>query len=153
MNSSKTVRPFTGKHITAILVACFGIVVAVNFTMASLASSTFGGEVVENSYVASQNFNRWLDEAKAEEALGWKVSASRRPDGRVAATLGAVPGYPTVTAMARHPLGRMPDTSLTFVRSASGIWVSRQVLPEGRWTLRFDVAAQGQTWRGEEEVQ
>lgn len=146
-------RPFTGKHITAILVACFGVVIAVNFTMASLASSTFGAEVVENSYVASQSFNRWLDEAEAEEALGWKLSASRRQDGRIVAMLSAVPGQPTVTAVARHPLGRRPDTSLTFVRDASGTWVSRQVLPEGRWTLRFDVTAQGKTWRDEEEVQ
>ncbi|MEO1221410.1 MAG: FixH family protein [Pseudomonadota bacterium] len=30
-------KPFTGKHMAAILVAGFGVVVAVNFTMASYA--------------------------------------------------------------------------------------------------------------------
>jgi nitrogen fixation protein FixH len=54
----------------AIMVAFFAVVIAVNVYMARLASSTFTGVVVENSYVASQHFNRWLDEARAEERLG-----------------------------------------------------------------------------------
>ena len=62
-------RPFTGRHMFATLVVFFGIVIAVNFTMASYATTTFGGLVVENSYVASQKFNRWLDEAAAEGAV------------------------------------------------------------------------------------
>lgn len=146
------VRPFTGKHMAAILLAGFGIVVAVNFAMASLASSTFGGIVVENSYVASQHFNRWLDEAKAEESLGWKLAPSRREDGRIAARLEAVPGYPALAAVARHPLGRVPDMALTFERSASGDYVSRERLPEGRWTLRFAVEAQGKVQRSEQVI-
>lgn len=151
--SSRAARPFTGRHMAAILVAGFGIVIAVNVTMASFAASTFGGTVVENSYVASQQFNRWLEEARVEEALGWKLAASRRPDGRIEAALSAAPADPTVTAVARHPLGRNPDTALTFRRDAAGTWVSRETLPEGRWTLRFDVRAQGTTWRSEQEVQ
>ena len=145
-------RLFTGKHMTAILVAAFAVIIAVNFAMARLAASTFGGEVVENSYVASQHFNRWLDEARSEEALGWNLTASRRPDGGILATLGAVPGNPAIKAVARHPLGRKPETALTFVRDAAGNWISREVLPEGRWTLRFDIEAQGRTWRAEREI-
>ena len=53
-------RAFTGRHMAAIMVAFFGVVIVVNLLNARLASSTFGGEVVENSYVASQDFNRWL---------------------------------------------------------------------------------------------
>ncbi|WP_229735831.1 FixH family protein [Novosphingobium endophyticum] len=136
----------------AILVAGFGVVVAVNFTMAGLAGSTFGGIVVENTYVASQKFNGWLDEAKAQEALGWKLVASRRPDGRVVVELAAAPAYPDVTAIARHPLGRQPDMVLTFVPDASGAYVSREALPEGRWTVRFTVEAQRQTWRSEQAI-
>ena len=47
-------KKFTGKHMATILVLGFGVVVAVNFTMASLATNGFSGVVVENSYVASQ---------------------------------------------------------------------------------------------------
>jgi nitrogen fixation protein FixH len=39
---------FTGWHMTTILVAFFGVVIAVNFFMARMAVGTFGGTVVDN---------------------------------------------------------------------------------------------------------
>ncbi|MCJ2187079.1 FixH family protein [Novosphingobium beihaiensis] len=146
-------KPFTGKHMTLILVGGFGIVFGVNFLMAGLATSTFGGIVVENSYVASQHFNRWLDEAAKEKALGWKVDVERRADGHLAAALSGVPAYPTVKAVARHPLGRKDDIALTFDKHADGTYVSDKALPEGRWILRFDIEADGKSWRGEDQVE
>lgn len=145
-------KPFTGRHMAAILVAGFGVVVAVNFTMAGLASSTFGGVVVENSYVASQKFNGWLEKAEKAKALGWELAATRRADGRVAAQLTNVPPGASVTAQARHPLGRMPDMALTLYKDASGAWVSTQILPAARWTVRFEVQFNGETWRTEQRV-
>lgn len=150
---SLTAKPFTGRHMAAILVAGFGVVIAVNVTMASLASSTFGGVVVENSYVASQHFNRWLDEAEKEKTLGWKIEAGRSADGRVAARIAQVPHGAAITAVARHPLGRRPDTALTFRADANGTWVSDEALPAGRWTLRFTVEAGGRTWRTEQPLE
>lgn len=143
------VREFTGRHMLAILVGGFGIVVAVNFTMASLASSTFGGVVVRNSYVASQKFNEWLDAAGESERLGWQVALARREDGRIEARTGGVPAGATVRAAARHPLGRMPDTALQFAPEGKDIYVSRDPLPAGRWTVRVEIARGGETWRGE----
>ena len=63
IKGSKEKRPgeFTGRHMAMILVTFFGIVIAVNITMARYASSTFGGLVVDNIYVASLNFNGWLE--------------------------------------------------------------------------------------------
>ncbi|WP_338080252.1 FixH family protein [Croceicoccus sediminis] len=140
---------FTGKHMTAILVGGFGVVVAVNMLMATLATSSFGGVVVENSYVASQNFNEWLDRAEQSEALDYAVSPVHRADGRVTLTTEGVPAGSQVTAIARHPLGHMPDEALTFVLTSDGTWASTRPLPEGRWTLRFDIKANGTQWRGE----
>ena len=77
-------RNFSGKHMAIILVSFFGVVIVVNLVMARLAVSTFGGVVVENSYVASQEFNRWLEEAEAEAApagargAGLRVPADAR---------------------------------------------------------------------------
>jgi nitrogen fixation protein FixH len=48
-----------------ILVAFFAVVIAVNLLMARLAISTFGGVVVENSYVASQHFNTLAGRGRA----------------------------------------------------------------------------------------
>lgn len=143
---------FTGRQMTAVLVGFFGVVIAVNLLNAHFASSTFGGEVVENSYVASQDYNRWLDEAKAEQALGWSEVMTWRPDGRVVVALKGVPGKAAVKAMARHPLGTLPDRGLTFDRLANGQYLSRRALPDGRWEIRFTIAADGHVWRRQEHL-
>ena len=146
-------RTFNGRHMAAILVTFFGVVIAVNLVNARYASSTFGGVVVENSYVASQGFNRWLDEAKREKALGWDAVTTWRPDGRIAVALKGTPANVAVKAMARHPLGRIPDRALTFERIGTGRFLSRQALPDGRWDLRLTLAADGHVWRREEALQ
>ncbi len=61
MASKQAKGSFTGKHMLGVMIAGFGIVAAVNFYMASLAVGGFHGIVVENSYVASQKFNDWID--------------------------------------------------------------------------------------------
>lgn len=143
-------RQFTGWHMATILVAFFGVIIAVNFTMARLASITFGGIVVENSYVASQKFNGWLDAAKAQEALGWDAVTTWRPDGRLALAVIGAPADAKVTGMARHPLGRVADVPIEFADIGDGRFLSRQALPEGRWILRLQLDQGGRQWRREE---
>ena len=145
-------RTFTGRHIAAILVVFFGLVIAVNFTMARFASSTFGGIVVENSYVASQEFNGWLDKAKANQALGWDAVTTWRPDGRLALAVSGAPEGTTAEGLARHPLGRLPDRAIVFEQTGQGRFLSREALPDGRWTLRLALSADGQVWRREESL-
>jgi nitrogen fixation protein FixH len=145
-------RRFTGWHMATLLVAFFGVVVTVNLVMARYAGSTFGGVVVENSYVASQHFNRWLDESAAEKALGWTAVTAWRPDGRLAVTLEGPDAGARLAATARHPLGRKPDVALAFDPLGDGRFVSRAALPAGRWLLRLEVADGGQIWRREEEL-
>lgn len=143
----------TGRKVAAIFIVFFGVVMAVNFTMARFASSTFGGVVVENSYVASQNFNTWLDAARKQEALGWNANLARLPDDRIALRLeGAQASDLKVSAVARHPLGRAPDRALHLVRAADGAFVSAAPLPAGRWLVRIDARAGGKLWRDEQEL-
>ena len=148
---------FTGWHITIILCAFFGIVIAVNIYMASLATSTFSGEVVKNSYDASQKYNGWLDEAAKEKALGWTVKADRRADGRVVVTIkgsdaAAVPTKGLLSGEAWHPLGELADRVVTFVPQADGSYVSFDPVPVGRWRLRLRLEGNGHVWRGEEAL-
>lgn len=148
-----TTGPFTGRHIAMIMVAFFAVVIAVNLLMARFAISTFGGVVVENSYVASQHFNTWLDEAEREKALGWTAEAKRQADGRLVIALTGAPAEGVaLSADARHPLGRLPDQLLRFQRQADGRFVSQQALPAGRWRLRIEATAGAQRWRTEQEV-
>ena len=151
--SPQPVRRFTGRHLAFIMLGFFGIVIAVNVFMARLAIGTFGGVVVENSYVASQHFNRWLDEAAAERALGWQAVTTRASDGHVSLVIAGLPaGSPTVAATARHPLGQAPDRALSFDRLPDSSFRSREALPAGRWRLRLDVRTAGKVWRTEGDI-
>ncbi|WP_305097161.1 FixH family protein [Croceibacterium aestuarii] len=145
-------KTFTGWHMTGILVAFFGVVIIVNLTMASYAVSTFGGVVVENSYVASQEFNDWLDEAKDERALGWSASVARDGAGHVTVVLAGAPDSVALSAEARHPLGRLPDLALTFSALGGGRYISHEVLPAGRWTIRLAASDGNRKWRSEERL-
>lgn len=149
-----TKGPLTGWHFTAIIVSFFAVVITVNLVMARFASSTFGGVVVENSYVASQNYNEWLAAAEKQKALGWTATAARQADGRVALTLaGATDAGVTVEAVARHPLGRQSDVALAFSATGAGQFLSETALPVGRWKLRIAARnAAGQPWRTELDI-
>ncbi len=148
-----TTGPFTGRHFSVIIVAFFAVVIGVNLMMARAATSTFGGVVVENSYVASQQFNGWLNEAAKEKALGWSAAAGRDRQGRVTVSLrGAPPAGVDLTAIARHPLGHQPDQILRFQRQADGTFLSQQTLPAGRWRLRLEAKTERSRWRAEQDV-
>ncbi|MCT2559885.1 FixH family protein [Tsuneonella sp. YG55] len=140
---------FDGRHMAAILVAGFAVVISVNLGAAVIAKRTFGGIVVENSYAASQDFNGWLEEAARERALGWRVEPARRADGRVALALTGIPAGARIAGSARHPLGRVPDTALHFLPAPDGSAVSDEPLPPGRWILRVTVQADGKRFRSE----
>lgn len=145
---------FTGRHMLLVMIAFFGVVIAVNMAMAVAASRTFGGTVVDNSYVASQEFNRWLDEAGRQKALGWRAEIRR--DGRRADIVLRVGDRPVdgarVTAVAEHPLGRLADRTLRFGEAGGGVYRSVEPLPPGRWRVRVEARRGGDVARFVEDV-
>ena len=144
-------KEFTGRKMAAILVAGFGVVVAVNFTMAAIASGSFSGVVVENSYVASQKFNDWLDQAERQQALGWNAEASRSGD-RLALDLENVPASARITAQVRRPLGQADPRELTFVQTGEARLLSSEALPAGRWIVRVSIERGDDRWVSEEQI-
>jgi nitrogen fixation protein FixH len=149
-------RPFTGWHMTAILVAFFGVVIAVNVLMATMAVRTFGGTVVDNSYVASQQFNGWLAQGRAQRALGWDVAVTRGAGGVPVITATDAAGQPlvgaVVTATARHPLGRMPDRPLRLTSAGDGRFTAAEPLRAGRWHIIITVIDNGHDARFVEDM-
>ncbi|MBX7458240.1 FixH family protein [Qipengyuania sp. 1NDH17] len=146
-------REFTGKHMAMIMIAGFGIVIAVNFYMASLAIGGFGGVVVENSYVASQKYNGWLEEARAGEQLGYEATALRGHDDRLVVTTRGVPRYALLSAELRRPLGQPEDMALQFEQTGADTYASTDDLPAGRWIARISIETDGSRWVDEVEVQ
>lgn len=141
-------RGFTGRHMAFSMIAFFGVIIGVNMTMATVATRTFGGKVVENSYVASQKFNGWLAEARAQQAAGWTADLGGE-GGRVVAVTKA---GGKMRGVAAHPLGRTPDMQLSFREEAPGRYVSHQLLPAGRWRVRVQVREGGETASFMEDV-
>ena len=130
---------FTGRHAAIIIIAFFGVVIAVNLVMATLASRTFGGTVVDNSYVASQRYNSWLQEAREQAELQWHAETSADPSGRLVSRIkgpaGPLAGA-IVEAQASHPVGRAPEQRLALSPIEPGTYRSAQPLPGGRWIVR-----------------
>jgi len=145
-------REFTGKHMAMVMVGGFGIVMAVNFYMASLATGGFHGIVVDNSYVASQKFNTWLEEARKDDALGWSAALSRDETGHVIIATEAVPENAQITADLRRPIGTKEFASLTFAQMTDGTYRSDSPVNPGRWTVRLAIDAAGHRWDQESEL-
>ncbi len=147
-------RPFTGRHMALVMIGFFGVVIAVNVLLANLAVSTFSGTVVENSYVASQGFNRLLGAAKADKALGWKMALGRAGSGAVRFTLSDASGRPltgaAVRAEADHPLGAKAPVMMAPREVAPGIYEA--ALPAGRWHVGIEVRRGGHVWHAEDDA-
>ncbi|RNJ62650.1 MAG: hypothetical protein EDM03_11775 [Porphyrobacter sp. IPPAS B-1204] len=145
-------KTFTGKHMAAVFVGGFGIVIAVNLFMAYNAVGGFHGTVVDNSYVASQKYNGWLAKAEASKALGWQVVPQRRADGRVVLETIGLPEGAVIEVEAERPLGDRETMTLTFAPQGQGSWLSTEALAAGRWQLRMAIRAPGAEWAGESEI-
>lgn len=146
---------FTGRRMAAIMIAFFGVVISVNLLMATLATRTFGGTVVDNSYVASQRFNGWLKEAREQADLQWDARTTLDASGHLLARAwmsdGPLVGA-TIEALASHPVGRAPELRLNLLPLAPGRYRSREPVPAGRWTIRLTVRRDGQEARYLSEV-
>lgn len=148
-------KAFTGRHMAATMVAFFGTIIAVNMTMASYATGTFSGTVVDNSYAATRDFNSWLAEARAQERLGWEHVVTLDAERRLVVSLTA--GGETLrgaeaAATARHPVGRTADVELPLAEVAPGTYRSAEPLPAGRWNVHLILRHGGSDKRAIERV-
>ena len=129
--------PFTGRRMLLVMVAFFGTIIAVNGTMLTVAVNTFGGLVVQNSYVASQNFNRDIAAAKAQPIRGWTAGVAADTDG-LAVTLtdatGPVPGL-AIEATLNRPTHAREGHRFTLIEREPGIDAAILPIEAGQWTL------------------
>ncbi|MEM1132450.1 MAG: FixH family protein [Pseudomonadota bacterium] len=156
-NGRKPPKKFTGYHALAMFIAFFGVIIAVNLVMARYAISSFGGTVVDNSYVASQKYNEWLEAARAQEMYGWTISEPLREDGyvvmRIAQGDDKLPlTGANITAEAMHPVGRADAFTFQLTESAPGVYRSVEPVPEGRWKLQIEIDRAGQSYRMRSEI-
>ncbi len=138
--TEKTVKPFTGRKMFIVTASAFGVIIAVNLTMATLAVGTFPGLETKNSYVASQKFE--ADRA-AQLALGWDVKASVE-GSELILTIADKNGQPVDPATLTGTLGRATHVGddLTPAFTFNGTdHVAPVDLAPGNWNLRMTATA------------
>lgn len=128
-------RPFTGRHMLVITVCFFAVVVGVNITMAVISGSSWTGLVVDNSYVASQEYQDKLDAHRVQAAAGW-VSALDYDGARIRLEVVAN-GAPVLLDGLRvrlnRPIGTRDDKLLDLVLQPDGSHMAEVVLGAGMW--------------------
>ncbi|MER9311159.1 FixH family protein [Mesorhizobium australicum] len=144
--STTTRKPgeFTGRHMLAIILAFFGVVIAVNLTMATLANTSWTGLVVENTYVASQQFNKKAEEGRAQAALDWTakltIAWGEVRYGLTDAVGKPVPLY-TVKVLFRHPAYEKEDESVTLALASGQEFAAQHMPKDGVWIVEIDADA------------
>ncbi|MBY3380939.1 MULTISPECIES: FixH family protein [Rhizobium] len=145
---SRTDKGFTGRHMLLTTCAFFAVVISVNVTMAWFASASWSGLVVENTYVASQQFNQKASAIKAMAATGVSGDISLR--GNVFTyNLHNRDGSPApaeeVTAAFRRPVGDHEDFTAALKKVAVGRFEVDHHVPSGDWIVELISKRDGMT--------
>jgi len=143
-------REFTGRHMLMVMLGAFGVIVAVNVFMATQAVRTFPGLVVENSYVASQEFDR---NRAAQERLGWTVTP-RYEDGNLTIEITDRKGAPVWPKALSVLVGRTTESREDIrpvMEPVDGRFRARVDLGRGLWLVDIQAVAEDGTrfrqWR------
>ncbi|QIG81535.1 FixH family protein [Stakelama tenebrarum] len=150
------IKRFTGWHMLGVMFVMFGVIIAVNVIMATSAIRGFGGVTVENPYVASQHYNKWIDAGRKQAAAGWKAAPLVAADGTLVVLLqraGETITGADVTVKASHPFGHAEERRFDMRwNGAEGVYETDHKLPAGRWQLRIAIDAAGDRAYFDEEV-
>jgi nitrogen fixation protein FixH len=128
-------RELTGRHVLAITVGAFAVIIGVNLTLAWQAVATFPGLEVRNSYVAGQG---WDGRRAAQEALGWTATPSYA-EGRLQLTVADRDGFPVQLQDLEVLVGRATeakdDRRPDFVWTGAGYEAATE-LGRGKWMVK-----------------
>lgn len=130
---------FTGRKFLVVVVACFGVIIAVNGVMAYKALSTFPGMEVANSYVASQTFD---GDKAAQLALGWALVTDYDATAKtLRLNFTNAAGQPAPVASVKVLVGRTTEASddqhPDFLREG-GVFTAPVNLAPGKWMLHVE---------------
>lgn len=140
-------RELTGRHVLAITLAAFGVVIAVNMLLAVKAVGTFPGLEVANSYVASQQFDR---DRASQDALGWTVTADYE-DGEMTLMIRDRDGNPARVRSLSATIGRpthVRDDQTPRFTYRDGLFRAPLALEPGVWNIHLTaIASDGTEFR------
>ena len=129
-------KEFTSRHMWFVVSGFFGVIIAVNVGMAIIASTSWTGLVVQNSYVASQQFEDKRIAHNAQQADGWNATFTYSPGVAKLVIVDGV-GHPVdlgpVTLKVNRPVGGHDDQTVTLERAPNGGYQATLRLAAGVW--------------------
>jgi nitrogen fixation protein FixH len=142
---SKSNFHLTGWKVLCILIAFFGVIMAVNFVMAYYAIHTFSGMQTEKPYESGLAYNRAISEAKAQASRGWHVDIGmeRAADGTMGmnVTLNDAASHPldnlNIKAALRSPIDSKRDHVLALVGIGFGKYTGVTSAEAGQWDVEI----------------
>lgn len=147
--------PLTGWHVLAILLGFFAVILLVNGYFIYQAQRTWPGVQSKTAYEDGLAYNKTLDQAAAQKALGLEVDMTlTRTD--VTLTLKNRDGLPLSGLAPRATLSRPAnadlDQTVNLADMGNGRYAAILDLPQaGQWDLRVDaLLADGEPFRLEE---
>lgn len=145
-------RPLTGRSVLIMLLAFFGVMLAVNFYMARAAIGTHPGLDHRNAYEAGVAYNKEIEAAKAQNALGWSVGLSRAKKGAATEVIASVKdkaGQPVTGLEAAlhfdHPSSSRLDKDVAAPAIADGTYAGAAELTPGHWQVKVEFKRNGET--------
>ncbi len=151
-----------GGHVLAVMLAFFGITIAVNAVFAVYAVSTFSGEDVSKPYMRGLEYNKTLAAREAQGNLGWsaEIDAARGDGSSIVVTvkISASGGIPKAGLTVRATLRRPTDASLdrTIALEAVEAGTYRSVLKDispGQWdVIAFAESSEGAVFEAERRI-
>jgi nitrogen fixation protein FixH len=120
-------KELKGWHVLAMMLAFFGITIAVNVVFTFYAIDTFSGEDVSKPYARGLAYNDTLTARNAQEALGWTATIEAvRENGAVAINArivdrdGHTKDALTVEARLRRPTDANLDRTIALEPAGDG---------------------------------
>lgn len=136
-------RELKGWHVLVMMLAFFGVTIAVNVVFTMYAIGTFSGEDVSKPYLKGLEYNRTLEARAAQAALGWKatIEAEHRNGGTTISTHivdrdGQGKSALTVEAVLQRPTDARLDRTIDLSPAGDGNYraVAADLAP-GVWDL------------------
>lgn len=135
-------KEITGRHVLALMLGFFGIIIATDAYLVYKAVSTFGGIETKDAYRKGLTYNERIAEERAQEARGWTKDA-RLENGELRITVRdkdqkGVEGL-QITAQFGRPATNSEDRTLQLTQIGSGEYMATvgDIAP-GNWVASME---------------
>lgn len=155
-------RRLTGRHVLAMIAGGFAVVLLANGALAYFAFTSFSGLSTEDAYRKGLAYNRTLEQAAAQRALGWRVEVTgsleengqARFEVRVRDQGGRAVDGLAVTGELRRPAVAAHDRTMVLGAVGAGRYGARLALPlRGQWDFHVTLEDRsGRRFRREQRL-